>query len=231
MRKDAASLKSKIDELDSKHSAELASTSARLKTLEDEKFKLMEELHKDGAMAVRLDESRGRRAAELASLKRQFEAVNALHETNVKKARKAAKREMAEKFQEWLAKVERNLEKLKEIKEKELDLAQVDNNLQLLDILKKDRASTLDSEVAKLTGWRAELAGAYEEFERTESELNSELKLSPISSDSVDLVLPTEPIENDATFIGVKDFDGSNESTPVADSLAADQIADSNLPA
>lgn len=61
-RKDASLLKSKLDELESKHTDELASASARINVLEQEKKKLKGELENATSLAVRLDESRARRA-------------------------------------------------------------------------------------------------------------------------------------------------------------------------
>lgn len=167
-RKNASLLKAKLDDLESKHYAELASSSARIDTLEKEKKNIKDKLNKTGDLAIRLEQSKPRKIAEIELLKRQLDAANTLHEANVKKAQKVARREMAEKYQERLAKIEKSLYELKEIKEKELDLAPGDSNLQLLDILKQEDAPTLDAEVAKLTEWRARLSGAHEEFERIE---------------------------------------------------------------
>lgn len=108
-------------------------------------------------------------------------------------------------------------------KARKLDLAQVDGNLQILGIIQKENAPTLDSEVEKLTGWRAELVGADGEFEKIESELKNELKLSPVSPDSMDSLLGAEPTENVAANVGITDFSSSNADTPGVADLAAER--------
>lgn len=113
------------------------------KSLEDERKKLKERHDHAVSQATGLEESKGRKPAEIASLKRQLAVSTTLHEANVKKVQKATRREMADKFQERLAKVEKNIEGLKQAKEKELVLAQVDGNLQLLGILQKENALKL----------------------------------------------------------------------------------------
>lgn len=134
-------------------------------------------------------------------------------------------RELAEKFQGRLAKVEKNIEAPKQAKERELDLAQIDNNLQFIGILQKDDAPTLDSEVAKLTKRRADLEGANEEFERISTGLRDEFKLSPIS------LLGNKPIENAAANVSVGDFSSSNiAGTHVGSELNAEKAAKPNLP-
>lgn len=187
--KDALHLKAKLDGLESKHAAELAFSSARIDVREKEKKFLNEELIKVRDLAMRQEHSKARKGVEVDSLNRQLVTVNALHEANVKKAQKMARREMAKKFQGRLAKIEKSLEELKEIREKELDLVEVNSNLKRLDILKKDDAPILDAEVAKLIEWRAGLAGVHEEFEKIEQEVKNELKMSSNLSNSVDSMI------------------------------------------
>lgn len=103
---------------------------------------------------------------------------------------------------------------LKQAKERELDLAQIDSNLQFISILQKDDASTLDSEVAMLTEWRSGLEGANEEFERIATGLRNKLKLSLISSNSVGSLLGNESMETAAANVGMAYFSGSNTGTP-----------------
>lgn len=57
-------------------------------------------------MALKLEASKARRDAHISSLKRQLEADKTLHEAKVKRAHKAAKRELAETFQERITKAE-----------------------------------------------------------------------------------------------------------------------------
>lgn len=147
----------------------------------------------------------------------------------MKKDQKAARRELAKKFQGNLAKVETTIGGLKEAKEIEVDLVQIDSNLQFIGILHKDDALTLDSEVARLTEWRADLEGANEEFERIATRLRDELKLSPISLDIVGSFLGNESVENAAANISVRDFSGSNFGTPVVTELAAEKATEASL--
>lgn len=55
-RKDALLLKRNLDELENKHTDELASTSAWINILEQEKKKFKDDLDKTTSLAVRLDE-------------------------------------------------------------------------------------------------------------------------------------------------------------------------------
>lgn len=87
-RKDAALLKNKLDEVECKHAAELASASARIKVFEDEQKKLREEHDQVASLAIRLEVSKEKKIAKVVSLKRQIEANNALHEANMKRAQK-----------------------------------------------------------------------------------------------------------------------------------------------
>lgn len=122
--------------------------------------------------------------------------------------------------------IEKSFTELKEVKEKELDLAQVDSSLQLLEILQKEYAPTLDVEVTRLLGWRINLADAHEEFGRIEAELKKDLTLSPVSSDSVGSLLGTELTENVAAKSGVTEFSGSNVGTPGVADLAKEKASE-----
>lgn len=59
--------------MESKHAAELASASARAKTLEDEYKKLKDKLDQGASQARRLEDAKTKKAAEVTSLKRQLE--------------------------------------------------------------------------------------------------------------------------------------------------------------
>lgn len=212
-RKEAVVLKSKLTEAETKHAAKLASV-----------------LTQATSRAHSLEDAMARESAVLSSLKRRINENNALQEANVKKAQKAAKWDLTEKFQGRLAKAEKKIEALKKAKERELDLAQIDSNLQLIAILQKDNAPTLESEVAKLSEWRVDMEGADDEFEGIAIGLRDCLRLSPVSSDSMGSLLGNESLENVAATVSVEDFSGSNAGTPVVAMLAAEKAAEANLP-
>lgn len=71
---------------------------ARIKALEDEHKKLKQKHDYIAYMAVRLEASKAKKVAEIASLKRWIAVDKALHEANVKKAQKVAKRKLAKKL-------------------------------------------------------------------------------------------------------------------------------------
>ncbi|XP_024013192.1 uncharacterized protein At3g60930, chloroplastic-like [Eutrema salsugineum] len=152
-RKDAVMLQTKLDEAERKFSFAMAQAKARIKALETEKKALKDECVKATDMAVRLEESRAKKDVDIASLQRQLTEKNCLHEANIKRAVKSARRDLIKKMRGRLSSAEKNLKDLADTKENELDLAQIDGNLQLIELLKKDDVPTLDAEAEKLKQW------------------------------------------------------------------------------
>ncbi|XP_024014286.1 uncharacterized protein LOC112088227 [Eutrema salsugineum] len=193
---------------------------ARIYVLEEEKGAMRAELEK---ATTRFEESRCRKNSEIASLKRQIAAKDALLESRVKIAQKDARRAAAVKFQEKLVEIEGKMGELEKAKRDENDLGQIRSNLVLIGDLRKPDAS-LDAEEEKLKNWEVELLGAEETFERAATDLRERLVVSPVSPDSVDSRLGNEPLEVTAASVGVTNPTGSNIDTPIATGLAAEGV-------
>lgn len=185
---------------------------------------LKEKRNRADDMVLRLESSNAKRDAYIASLTRQLEAKKALSDAKVKRDEKAARRETAAKFQERIARAEEKIKALKgDAITDMVDLAQIDDNLQLIRILKGDDPLTLDAELERLTEWRTQLENADEEFERIATELRDELKGSPILSDSVIDLIDNKTIEVVAANVGVCDFSGSNRDTSSLADMASEK--------
>ncbi|XP_024016871.1 uncharacterized protein At3g60930, chloroplastic-like [Eutrema salsugineum] len=200
-RKDAVTLQTKLDEAERKFSSAMAQAKAWIKALETEKKTLKDECVKATNMAA-----------------------------NIKRAVKSARRDLTEKMRGRLSTAEKNLKDLADAKENELDLAQIDGNLQLIELLKKDEASTLDSEPETLKQWRANLVGADEGFDRIATCLRGELTLSPVSEDSVGFNLGNESVEAVAKLVGVSEPTGSNIGTPRVAELVEERRSSGRSP-
>ncbi|XP_024010677.1 uncharacterized protein At3g60930, chloroplastic-like [Eutrema salsugineum] len=195
-RKDAVTLQTKLDEAERKFSSAMAQAKTWIKALEAEKKTLKDECVKATDMAV---QAIGKK--------------DALHKANVKRAVKSARRDLTEKVRGRFSSAEKSLKDLADTKESELDLVQIDGNLQLIELLKKDDAPTLDAEAEKLKQWRADLVGADEGFERISTCLRGELNLSPVSEDSVDANLGNKSVETAAQLVGSDGFQHRNTAS------------------
>ncbi|XP_024007311.1 uncharacterized protein At3g60930, chloroplastic-like [Eutrema salsugineum] len=122
-RKDAVTLQTKLDEAERKFSSAMAQAKARIKVLEAEKNTLKDECVKATDMAVRLEESRAKKDADIAFLQRQLTEKDALHEANIERAVKSARRDLTKKMRGRFSSAEKNLKDLADAKENELDLA------------------------------------------------------------------------------------------------------------
>lgn len=71
-------LRNKLNEVEDKHAAKLVSALARIKVLEDEQKALKEKHDQAASLANRLEASKARKVAEVASLKRPIDTSNAL---------------------------------------------------------------------------------------------------------------------------------------------------------
>ncbi|XP_024013100.1 uncharacterized protein At3g60930, chloroplastic-like [Eutrema salsugineum] len=187
---------------------------------EEEKGAIRAELEKT---TTRFEESHCRKNNEIASLKRQIAAKDALLESRVKIAQKEARRTATAKFQERLAEIEGRMGNLERAKRDENNLGQIRSNLVLIGDLQKPDAS-LDAEEEKLRNWEAELLGAEETFERAATDLREKLVVSSVSPDSVDSRLGTKLLEVTAALVGVTNPTGSNIDTPRATDLAAEGV-------
>ncbi|XP_024013051.1 uncharacterized protein At3g60930, chloroplastic-like [Eutrema salsugineum] len=171
------------------------------------------ELDKALARITALEEEKGR----------QIAAKDALLKSRVKIAQKEASRAAAAKFQEGLAGIEGKMGDLEKAKRDENDVGQIQSNLMLIGDLRKPDAS-LDAEEEKLKNWEAELLGAEETFEHAAMDLREKLVVSPVSPNSIDSRLRTEPLEVTAASVGVTNPNGSNIDTLRATDLAAEGI-------
>ncbi|XP_024010801.1 uncharacterized protein At3g60930, chloroplastic-like [Eutrema salsugineum] len=117
-RKDAVTLLTKLDEAERKFSSAMAQAKARIKALETEKKTLKDECVKATDMAVRLEESRAKKDTDIASLQRQLTEKDALHEANIKRAVKSARRDLTEKMRGRLSSAD-------DAKDSQLNLAQI----------------------------------------------------------------------------------------------------------
>ncbi|XP_024014372.1 uncharacterized protein At3g60930, chloroplastic-like [Eutrema salsugineum] len=222
-RGETAASKAKLEEAQNEAAAakgKLDEAMSRVSRLEEEKIVLRANVDKVSASEIRLEEARTAKSAEVALLKRRIEAKDALFDVKVKRAKKEARRELTEKFQERLAKVEEGLAKLEKAKNDENDLGQIKGNLAMIAVLKRPDAPTLDDEEAQLKRWESEYADD-DAYERIASEIRSDLVFSPVSPDSVDTNLGNEPLEETAANLGVVDPNGSNAGTPVLSNLLA----------
>ncbi|XP_024013091.1 uncharacterized protein At3g60930, chloroplastic-like [Eutrema salsugineum] len=224
---DALKDERRVDE--AKHDASLSKTEldkalARIAALEGEKGTIKADLDK---AVIRFEESRVRKNSEIASLKRQIAAKDALLESRVKVAKKEDRHEAAAKFQERLAEIEKKMGDLEKAKRDENDLGQIRSNLVLIGDLWKPDAS-LDMEEEKLKSWEAELIGAEEVFEHPVTDLREKLVVFPVSPDSVDSCMGNKPLDVSAAAVGIVDPTGSNMNTPRANDLAAEGVFDPN---
>ncbi|KFK24535.1 hypothetical protein AALP_AAs45023U000200 [Arabis alpina] len=157
-------------------------------------------------------EAEGRAAEESAKasiLQRQLAHEKTGITSRIKRATKAVMRTFATKFQ---GKIDSAKEKIRTLggnpKKKLVQLAQVEANIEFSRIL-REAPDSFDAEVAKTKAWLPIVAGGDVEFDSLFAGLDSDLVISPISSDSSGTARDNVSLENLATDVGIRAFDGS----------------------
>ncbi|KFK22217.1 hypothetical protein AALP_AAs45693U000100 [Arabis alpina] len=147
--------------------------------------------------------------AKASILQRQLADEKTGIASRIKRATKAAVRTFATKFQ---GKIDRAKEKIRTLgrnpKKKLVQLAQVEANIEFARIL-REAPDSFDAEVARTEAWLPNVAGGDVEFDSLFAGLDSDLVISPISSDSSCTARDDVSLETLATDVGVRTFDGS----------------------
>ncbi|KAG7585544.1 hypothetical protein ISN45_Aa02g009010 [Arabidopsis thaliana x Arabidopsis arenosa] len=148
--------------------------------------------------------------AEIARLHRLFTEEKALREKEIVRERKAAKREFAEKVRA----IEAKMDQYGRVSARYMYLVQARANAEL--IAELEDGKKVEDEKAEVLQWTAEYGDAEEEYVRLGTELREDLKLPPVSPDSVDNSFGNRSIEGTAAAVGVTDQSGSNQDTEAA---------------
>ncbi|KFK32027.1 hypothetical protein AALP_AA6G190800 [Arabis alpina] len=158
---------------------------------------------------VEAEERAVEESAKASILQRQLAYEKTGIASRIKRATKAAMRTFASKFQ---GKIDRAKEKIRTLggnpKKKLVQLAQVEANMEFARIL-REAPDSFDAEVARTEAWLPNVAGGDVEFDSLFAGLNSDLVISPISSDSSGTDRDNVSLETLATDVGVQAFDGS----------------------
>ncbi|XP_020880742.1 uncharacterized protein At3g60930, chloroplastic-like [Arabidopsis lyrata subsp. lyrata] len=142
--------------------------------------------------------------AEVERLHRLFNEEKALREKEIVRERRAAKREFAEKVRA----IEAKMDQFGEVSTRYMYLVQARANAEL--IAELEEGKKVEDEKAEVLQWTAEYGDAEDEYVRLGTELREDLKLPPVSPDSVDDSFGNRSIEGAAAAIGVADQSGSN---------------------
>ncbi|XP_020890852.1 uncharacterized protein At3g60930, chloroplastic-like [Arabidopsis lyrata subsp. lyrata] len=148
--------------------------------------------------------------AEVERLHRLFNEEKALREKEIVRERRAAKREFAEKVRA----IEAKMDQFGEVSTRYMYLVQARANAEL--IAELEEGKRVEDEKAEVLQWTAEYGSAEDEYVRLGTELREDLKLPPVSPDSVDDSFGNRSIEGAAVALGVADQSGSNRGTEVA---------------
>ncbi|KFK24201.1 hypothetical protein AALP_AAs58336U000100 [Arabis alpina] len=147
---------------------------------------------------VEAEERAVEESAKASILQRQLADEKTGIASRIKRATKAAMHTLATKFQ---GKIDRAKEKIRTLggnpKNKLVQLAQV------------EAPDSFDAEVARTEAWLPNVAGGDVEFDSLFAGLDSDLVISPISSDSSGTARDNVSLETLATDVGVRAFDGS----------------------
>ncbi|KFK36456.1 hypothetical protein AALP_AA4G126800 [Arabis alpina] len=158
---------------------------------------------------VEAEERAPEESAKASILQRQLADEKIGITSRIKRATKAAMRTFATKFQ---GKIDRAKEKIRTLggnpKKKLVQLAQVEANIEFARIL-REAPDSFDAEVAKTEAWLPNVAGGDVEFDSLFAGLDSDLVISPISSDSSGTARDNVSLETLATDVGIRAFDGS----------------------
>ncbi|KFK22403.1 hypothetical protein AALP_AAs69127U000100 [Arabis alpina] len=148
-------------------------------------------------------------SAKTSILQRQLADEKTGIASRIKRATKAAMRTLATKFQ---GKIDRANEKIRTLggnpKKKLVQLAQVEANIEFARI-RCEAPDSFDAEVARTEAWLPNVAGGDVEFDSLFAGLDSDLVISPISSDSSGTARDDVSLETLAMDVGVRAFDGS----------------------
>ncbi|XP_020866219.1 uncharacterized protein At3g60930, chloroplastic-like [Arabidopsis lyrata subsp. lyrata] len=147
---------------------------------------------------------------EIARLHRLFTEEKALREKEIIRERRAAKREFAEKVKA----IEAKMDQYGKVSTRYMYLVQARANAEL--IAELEEGKKVEDEKAEVLQWTTEYGDAEDEYVRLGTELREDLKLPPVSPDSVDESFGNRSIEGAAAAIGVADQSGSNRGTEVA---------------
>ncbi|KAG7572292.1 hypothetical protein ISN44_As09g006600 [Arabidopsis suecica] len=148
---------------------------------------------------------RQRSEAEIERLKRLLTEEKFLREKEVARARKAAKREMTAEFAE---KVKATEAKMVDFEERPQTLLSTEAPLPSYSEL--EGGKKIEEEKEEVLRWKAEFADAEEKYIRLGTTLREDLKIPPVSPDSVHDSLGQRSIEGAADEVGVIDQSGSN---------------------
>ncbi|KFK23489.1 hypothetical protein AALP_AAs47921U000100, partial [Arabis alpina] len=158
---------------------------------------------------VEAEERAVEESAKASILQRQLADEKTGIASRIKRATKAAMRTLATKFQ---GKIDRAKEKIRTLggnpKKKLVQLAQVEANIEFARIL-RETPDSFDAEVARTEAWLPNVADGDVEFDSLFAGLDSDLVISPISSDSSGAARDDVSLETLATDVGVQNFDGS----------------------
>ncbi|KFK29471.1 hypothetical protein AALP_AA7G138000 [Arabis alpina] len=142
-------------------------------------------------------------SAKASTLQRQLTEEKTDITSRIKRATKATK------FQ---GKIDRAKKKIKALggnpKKKLVQLAQVEANIEFARIL-REAPNSFDAEAAKVEAWLPNVAGGDVKFDSLYAGLDSDLVISPISSDSSGAARDNVSLETLAADVGVRAFDGS----------------------
>ncbi|KAG7567816.1 hypothetical protein ISN45_Aa04g006540 [Arabidopsis thaliana x Arabidopsis arenosa] len=151
---------------------------------------------------------RQRSEAEIERLKRLLTEEKFLREKEVARARKAAKREMTAEFAEKVKATEAKMVDFEEVSERYMYFVQAKATIELISEL--EGGKKIEEEKEEVLRWKAEFADAEEEYIRLGTTLREDLKIPPVSPDSVHDSLGQRSIEGAADEVGVIDQSGSN---------------------
>ncbi|KFK32738.1 hypothetical protein AALP_AA6G282600, partial [Arabis alpina] len=158
---------------------------------------------------VEAEERTVEESAKASILQRQLADEKTGITSRIKRATKAAMHTLATKFK---GKIDRAKEKIKALggvpKKKLVQLTQVEANIEFARIL-REALDSFDAEAARAEAWLPNVAGGDVEFDNLFAGLDSDLVISPISSDSSDTARDNVSFETLAADMSVRAFDGS----------------------
>ncbi|CAA7017905.1 unnamed protein product [Microthlaspi erraticum] len=172
--KNESELENAIDTLTLKHETEMDLSVSKAARLEKENAALRNDSELKSDILAAAELQKGKVEGALASLKDKQESA-------VRGAREALECELTDEFQSKIAKVRLALRAIADAKDKEVELAQMEANLEFIDLLQGAKPPSLDAEVVKLNGYKVELGDAYGKHEDIVAGLIAELGLLPFT--------------------------------------------------
>ncbi|VVB04610.1 unnamed protein product [Arabis nemorensis] len=140
-------------------------------------------------------------------------------DANVQHAVHKARCEMTTKFQETLTCIERQFDVVEQARERSFDLAQAEGNLQLVQQVRSETPSDLETEEEDLIAAVAESEKAHQMLTDEVTNLRRILRALPVGLDD------GERIDLAAASLGVRNFSGSNSENPGLSGLSAKRAA------